>query len=215
MKKTTIDLSAIDINSEFKQAFEEIEQTRKHIFITGKAGTGKSTFLKFFRAQTGKKIVVLAPTGVAAVNIQGQTVHSFFNFRPDITVDLIRSLYVNPAMIKLYRNLDTIIIDEISMVRADLMDCVDAFLRIYGPRAAEPFGGVQMIFIGDMYQLAPVVRYNEKEIFQTVYRSPYFFDAKIFAQMQVHIIEFQKNYRQKDEVFVNLLNHVRANTAGQ
>jgi len=205
----------IDINKEFRQAFELIERTSAPVFLTGKAGTGKSTFLRYFRDHTTKKTVVLAPTGVAALNIHGQTIHSFFNFKPDITVDNLNVVRVSKNMAKVYRNLEIIVIDEISMVRADLLDCVDAFLRIYGPTSRHPFGGVQMIFIGDLYQLAPVVRGTEKEIFQTVYRSPYFFDSKVFSELQMEYLEFGKNYRQKDAAFLDLLNHIRNNTVEQ
>lgn len=215
MAKPIFDLEGIDINAEFLSTLGLLESDDRSVFITGKAGTGKSTFLKYFRNKTKKKMVVLAPTGVAAVNIQGQTIHSFFNFKPDITVEHVRSLRISAAMCKVYRNLETIMIDEVSMVRADLVDCMDAFLRIYGRSADSPFGGVQMIFIGDMYQLAPVVRQNERDIFQTVYRSPYFFDARVFTQLELRIVEFEKNYRQKDQDFIQLLNHIRANTVEQ
>ncbi|HPB67355.1 MAG: AAA family ATPase [Candidatus Omnitrophica bacterium] len=200
---------------DFVPLFERIEYEEKHFFITGRAGTGKSTFLLFYRQRTGKNLVVLAPTGVAALNIKGQTIHSFFNFRPDITVDGVRTVRFHPKMKKVYQNLDTIIIDEISMVRADLLDCIDAFLRMYGPRSDKPFGGVQMIFIGDLYQLAPVVRQDEQSIFSTMYDSPYFFSAKSLQKIDMHYVELEQSYRQKDDRFIDLLNRIRTNAVEQ
>jgi ATP-dependent DNA helicase PIF1 len=146
-----------------------MEGTDRHVFVTGKAGTGKSTLLEHWRSKTRKRIAVLAPTGVAALNVRGQTIHSFFGFKPDTTPDAVRKLSkprgaaVDRAA--LYRNLDALVIDEVSMVRADLMDCVEKFLRLNGPRPKEHFGGLQMIFIGDLYQLPPVVTSREKDLF--------------------------------------------------
>ncbi|MEN6560587.1 MAG: AAA family ATPase [Acidobacteriota bacterium] len=146
-----------------------MEGTSRHVFITGKAGTGKSTLLELWRNQTLKKIAVLAPTGVAALNVRGQTIHSFFGFKPDVTPESVRKLPkargATADRIALYRNLDAIVIDEVSMVRADLMDCVEKFLRLNGPRPKERFGGLQMIFIGDLYQLPPVVTGEERGLF--------------------------------------------------
>ena len=207
-------LDSIDTN-DFNPLFERIEYEEKNFFITGRAGTGKSTFLLFYRQRTGKNLVVLAPTGVAALNIKGQTIHSFFNFRPDITVDSVRAVRFHPKMKKVYKNLDTIIIDEISMVRADLLDCIDAFLRMYGPRSDKPFGGVQMILIGDLYQLAPVVRQDEQSIFSTVYESPYFFSANALKRVDISYIELEQSYRQKDDRFIDLLNRIRTNAVQQ
>ncbi len=146
----------IEINSRFAEALRLMEETGNNIFITGRAGTGKSTLLEYFRSITQKNIVVLAPTGVAAVNISGQTIHSFFGFRPDVTVDKVKQGAKKKAS-PIYKNLDSIVIDEISMVRSDLLDCVDQFLRINGKTPGLPFGGIQMIFIGDLYQIPPVV----------------------------------------------------------
>jgi ATP-dependent DNA helicase PIF1 len=164
---------AIEINEQFKRALDIIENTRKSVFITGRAGTGKSTLLSYFRSITNKKVVVLAPTGVAALNVKGQTIHSFFRFRPNITLQMIKQLRAVEKETTIYQNLDAIIIDEISMVRADLLDCVDRFLRLNGPSPDEPFGGIQMIFIGDLYQLPPVVTGVEKTEFKTFYKTPY------------------------------------------
>ncbi len=215
----------LDINPQFGYAIHIMENTKKNVFITGKAGTGKSTLLQYFRQNTKKNIVVLAPTGVAAVNVRGQTIHSFFNFKPDVTPQTAAS--IKPRNKKIYKEVDAIVIDEISMVRADLLDCIDIFLRKYGKRKKEPFGGIQMIFIGDLYQLPPVVTSREKMIFSDYYKSPYFFDAKVFEPrtpliriykentefgFEMEFIELEKIYRQKDEDFILLLNAIRNNT---
>jgi hypothetical protein len=159
----------IEINPGFRRALDIMEGTPHHVFITGKAGTGKSTLLELWRGQTLKRIAVLAPTGVAALNVRGQTIHSFFGFKPDVTPEAVRKLSKGRGAAAdraaLYRNLDAIVIDEVSMVRADLMDCVEKFLRLNGPRPKEWFGGLQMIFIGDLYQLPPVVTGQEKGLF--------------------------------------------------
>jgi len=205
----------IDINAEFSQAFDLIESGKAHVFLTGKAGTGKSTFLQWFREQTAKDIVVLAPTGVAAVNIGGQTIHSFFNFRPDITPSKVGAVNVSPRQKKTCAKLQTIVIDEVSMVRCDLLDCVDRFLRLHGPHQDRPFGGVQMVFIGDLYQLSPVVLPQERSLFGKFYPSPYFFDAKVFEELDLGLVEFIKNYRQSQGHFIDLLNAVRNNDLQQ
>lgn len=213
----------LDINPQFAYAFHLMENSSKNVFITGKAGTGKSTLLRYFREKTNKNIVVLAPTGVAAVNVQGQTIHSFFNFKPDITPQTADT--IKPRSKKIYKELDAIIIDEISMVRADLLDSIDVFLRKFGKRKKYPFGGIQMIFIGDLYQLPPVVTGREKKIFGDYYKSPYFFDAKIFEKnphsklistpFEMEFIELEKIYRQRDDDFITLLNAIRNNTITQ
>jgi len=202
----------LDLNDQFQHALSRMEDTSRSLFITGKAGTGKSTLLSHFCASTAKKPVVLAPTGVAALNVKGQTIHKFFHFYIDVTPDKIRKKQTKPRNPKLYKNLKTIIIDEVSMVRADLLDCIDVFLRMYGPDAVEPFGGVQMIFVGDLYQLPPVVTGPEKEIFTTHYKTPYFFSAHALRDAEPEIIELEKVYRQKDQTFVNLLNRIRNNS---
>ena len=198
----------IDFNQEFSSAFELIEHTHTNIFVTGRAGTGKSTLLQYFRHRTQKKIAVLAPTGVAAINVKGQTIHSFFMFRPDITPDTVDEIYVIKKKRDLYKKLETLVIDEISMVRADLLDCIDMFLRLHGPKPMLPFGGVQMVFFGDLYQLPPVVRRDEGEIFRTVYKTPYFFGAKAFAEFEYKLLELKEIYRQKDERFIQILNAI-------
>ena len=173
----------IDFNPEFKRALSLMEETDKNIFITGRAGTGKSTLLNYFHNNTKKNAVILAPTGVAAVNVGGQTIHSFFHFKPNVTpASIKKKKAAQKEKTTIYKKLTTIVIDEVSMVRADLLDCVDKFLRLNGPNSKRPFGGVQMIFIGDLYQLPPVVTSTEREIFKTHYTSPYFFSANVLEQ---------------------------------
>lgn len=202
----------IDLNPEFQKSINLIEGTSKNVFITGRAGTGKSTLLTYFRNQTKKRAVVLAPTGVAALNVRGQTIHSFFRFKPSITLQGVKKIHKRNDPKNIYQKLDTIVIDEVSMVRSDLLDCVDKFLRLN--RSSDiPFGGVQMIFIGDLYQLPPVVTGSEREIFRTHYSSQYFFDAKVFEELDLEFIELEKVYRQKDDAFIGLLNAVRNNSA--
>jgi hypothetical protein len=187
--------TVLDFNPEFLKALELMEKTNRHVFVTGRAGTGKSTLLGWFRQNTAKKAVVLAPTGVAAINVGGQTIHSFFGFKPDVTPSSIRRSKKNDKK-NLFRSLTTIIIDEVSMVRADLLDCVDHFLRLNGPDDKAAFGGVQMIFIGDLYQLPPVVTSREKEIFKGHYATPYFFSAAAFDGLDMELVELEKVYRQ-------------------
>jgi ATP-dependent DNA helicase PIF1 len=211
-------VSNLDINPKFAQALHLLEDSNRHIFITGKAGTGKSTLLNHFRATTGRKHVVLAPTGIAAVNIEGETIHSFFGFHPGITPHEARKEAQNKRDISIFNELELIVIDEISMVRADLMDSVDAFLRTIR-RNGSPFGGVQMVFIGDLYQLPPVLTQEEKELFLSIYDSPYFFDSivlrELFSDMydlNLKFIELDQIYRQNDEAFIELLNKIRNRT---
>ncbi len=200
----------IELNEFFLKALHLMEDSPQHVFVTGRAGTGKSTLLDYFRKNTKKNIAVLAPTGVAAVNIKGQTIHSFFNFKPDITPHTAKT--VKPRNREVYKNLDVIIIDEISMVRADLLDSINEFLKLYGKKKARPFGGIKMVFIGDLYQLPPVVTSRERSLFSDLYRSPYFFDAKVFEEIEMEFIELEKVYRQKDEKFLSILNAIRNNT---
>lgn len=204
--------SNIDLSEQFLHALHIMEETDKNVFITGRAGTGKSTLLQHFRDTTKKKIAVLAPTGVAAVNVKGQTIHSFFGFKPDITPDIVKR--IRPREKSIYKKLDSIVIDEVSMVRADLMDCINGFLRIHGKNKNRPFGGLQMIFIGDLYQLPPVVTSRDKALFGNLYKSPYFFDSMVFSSgFDMEFIELEKVYRQKDDKFLNILNAIRNNTA--
>src|SRR3989339_495460 len=211
-------MAKIEINAEFKKALDLIENSIHHVFITGRAGTGKSTLLKYFRDKTDKKIAVLAPTGVAAVNVIGETIHSFFGFKPNITVEEAIKLGQKAQKRKIYKKLDLIVIDEVSMVRADLMDCVNIFLQ-NALQNNNAFGSIKMIFIGDLYQLPPVVTSEERNIFKSFYDSPYFFSSKIIQNLQstsskqkLEFIELDKIYRQKDEKFINLLNVIRNKT---
>jgi ATP-dependent DNA helicase PIF1 len=202
----------IDINEEFRQALEVMENSSRHLFLTGKAGTGKSTLLDYFRHTTKKAVAVLAPTGVAALNVQGQTIHSFFGFKPSITPEKVKKIGGPEAL--LYKKLKTVIIDEISMVRADLLDCIEKFLRLNGPYRHQWFGGVQMILIGDLYQLPPVVTTGEREIFAHRYETPYFFSAQVFQEpsFDMEFIELEKVYRQTEADFIALLNTIRNRT---
>ena len=196
----------LDINDEFKSAFDLMEYTKECLFITGKAGTGKSTLLKYFKANTGKKIIVLAPTGVAAINVGGQTIHSFFRFPSKIIQkDTIRRLRDKSVV----ENLDMVIIDEVSMVRSDLMDGIDHALRLNRGRMKTPFGGIQMVFFGDLFQLSPVVENEARQLLEERYSSPYFFSANVFNDCHIKTIELSTIYRQKDTSFMGLLNRVR------
>jgi ATP-dependent DNA helicase PIF1 len=209
----------IELNDLFLYAFRTMEDTDRNAFITGRAGTGKSTLLRYFRDRTKKNCVVLAPTGVAAVNVKGQTIHSFFHFRPDVTPETVGKIRLRDKDI--YKKLEVIIIDEISMVRADLLDCVDTFLRKHGRKKAQPFGGIQMVFFGDLYQLPPVVTSKEKALFTDYYKSPYFFSARVFdedlfsamnvqgSHFEMEFIELEKVYRQRDKRFLDILNSIR------
>ncbi len=209
---TEVTTDNIEINNDFARALELLENSSENAFITGKAGTGKSTLLQYFRENTDKNVVILAPTGVAALNVKGQTIHSFFRFPTIITPQTVRDKKPSKTFLELLKRLDTVIIDEVSMVRADLMDCIDEALR-FCLKSEEPFGGLQMVFIGDLYQLPPVVAgQEEKELFRTYYESPYFFDAKVFENFNMKFIELEKIYRQKDVEFIKLLNKIRNNS---
>jgi len=214
-------------NEEFNIALDLAMNTHYSMYITGRAGTGKSTFLKYLDKIAGKNIVKLAPTGVAAINAGGQTLHSFFKIRPSVYTpddprlksrkeqteegpNITDYFHYNLKRLKMLRGIETIVIDEISMVRCDTLDVIDKLLRFYRMKP-EPFGGVQMIFIGDVFQLAPVAKDEEWEILREYYDSEYFFDAKVMKYMKLAKIELQKIYRQKDSQFIDLLNKVRLN----
>ena len=190
-----------------------MNETDDHIFLSGRAGTGKSTLLKYFRKHTKKKHVVLAPTGVAALNVKGQTVHSFFGFHPAIQPKLVRK--ARPDAINFFKAIETVVIDEISMVRADMLDCIDKALRLNRERPNDRFGGVQMIFIGDLFQLPPVVTREEAFRFETEYQSPYFFSAYVMGNLNINVIELQKVYRQQEEEFVELLENIRTRSLSE
>ncbi len=202
----------LDISPEFQQAFDLLENEKTHLFVTGKAGAGKSTWLDYCRRKSAKNIVVLAPTGVAALNVHGQTVHRFFGFPVNISVEKIVSKDFVPRAKRIYKKLETLIIDEVSMLRADILDCIDAFLKLYGPKEEVPFGGVQMVFVGDLYQLPPVLSRQEEPFFRQKYNTPYFFSADVFRAISLKVVELNKIYRQKDECFIGLLNRIRSNT---
>lgn len=199
----------LQLSGDFKYVIDVLEKTNKSMFITGRAGTGKSTLLQLFRRTTRKKTVILAPTGVAALNVKGQTIHSFFKFpaKPLHRQDIKKHRYR-----KLYQKLDVIIIDEISMVRADLLDNVDVFLRKNRDNNV-PFGGVQMVFFGDLFQLPPVVASEEeRHLFKTEFESPYFFSAHVFQEFDMEKVELGKIYRQDNRHFIRLLEAVRNNS---
>jgi ATP-dependent exoDNAse (exonuclease V) alpha subunit len=197
------------LTPEFSQTFEQLEHTTRHFYITGNAGTGKSTLLQYFKENTKKKIVVLAPTGIAAINIGGATIHSFFRFPFHfITPSDIKHMRDKE---KLFSALDTLVIDEVSMVRADLMDAIDLSLRINRKKMDEPFGGVQVVLVGDLYQLPPIIDQELEEYFSDHYETPYFFSAKVFREVRLNTIELQTVFRQTDPAFIQLLNKVRNN----
>ena len=207
-------------NEEFKKALQIINYTRRSLFLTGKAGTGKSTFLRYICQHTKKKHIVLAPTGIAAINAGGSTLHSFFKipFHPLIPTDsrfsnrnIKETLKYNSEKRKILRDVELIIIDEISMVRADIIDFVDKVLRIYSRNMREPFGGKQLLLVGDVYQLEPVVREEDRQFLRPFYPSAYFFDAHVFREFQLVSIELRKVYRQSDPTFISILDHIRTN----
>ena len=207
----------IDHNTQFDKAANAIIRRFKapeqnFLFITGKAGTGKSTLIEYVRDKISDKFVILAPTGVAALNVRGQTIHSFFRFKKGITTSDVHKIRLNANVASLFKTLSVIVIDEISMVRADLLDCVNEFLKLHGPVKNANFGGVNMVFIGDLYQLPPVVTSDAEEIFRTIYKSPYFFSANALCGIKFEFIELEKVYRQRNRAFVELLNRVRNNS---
>ena len=197
------------MNRRFREIIERLEETSENAFITGRAGTGKSTLLKFFREKTAKNIAVLAPTGVAALNVQGQTIHSFFKLRPGADETQIKRVYGQAAAV--YKKLDAVIIDEISMVRADILDLADKFLRINGPKTGEPFGGVQMVFFGDLFQLPPVLTDAERDVFTARYESPHFFDSEAWKNSIFRTEELNDVFRQTDPEFISVLDAIRSN----
>ena len=201
-------------NQELRTAWDFVENTGRSIFLTGKAGTGKTTFLKTVVERSRKRSIVVAPTGVAAINAGGVTIHSFFQLSPGVILpgaleNKKRGYYTFSKEKKnILRGLDLLIIDEISMVRADLLDAIDNRLRQYRDRTL-PFGGVQLLMIGDLQQLAPVAKDDEWEQIKDYYSTPYFFSSKALQQINYVTIELQKVYRQENEEFIRLLNDIR------
>ena len=226
----TIDNIELDENNiEFNYATQFVKETDKLVYLTGKAGTGKTTFLKSLKSNTSKNTVILAPTGVAAINAGGQTIHSFFHlpFGPFVVND--KRLRTSKELGDLdnttiystfkYRNdkkiiieqLELLIIDEISMVRCDTLDVIDKILRVFRKKPFLPFGGVQVILIGDTFQLPPVRKFDEWEILKNYYESPFFFSSKVYNESEPIYIELKKIYRQKEQDFIDLLNNIRVN----
>ena len=205
-------------NPELQLAWQFIENTGTHLFLTGKAGTGKTTFLRRLKEQSPKRMVILAPTGIAAINAGGVTIHSFFQlsfapFVPETTFNSSQTHYrFSKEKRNIIRSMDLLVIDEISMVRADLLDAIDSALRRYRDRE-KPFGGVQLLMIGDLQQLAPVVKENEWEMLKNYYETPYFFASRALRETVYMTIELKTVYRQSDTFFLSLLNKIRENQA--
>lgn len=227
---TIIDNIELDeTNVEFNYASDFVKHTDRLVYLTGKAGTGKTTFLKYLRETTTKNTVILAPTGVAAINAGGQTIHSFFQIKPSVYVPNDKRLRTRTDLndtdrstifdhfkyfkerLEIIQGLDLLIIDEISMVRCDLLDVVDKLLRVFRRRENEPFGGVQVILIGDTFQLPPIADFEQWEILQSYYKSPFFFSSNVIEQNKPVYIELKKIYRQNEQEFIDLLNRVRVN----
>jgi ATP-dependent DNA helicase PIF1 len=202
-----VDITKLSLSSDQEKLFGFLERSYDHFYITGRAGTGKSVLLQFFKTNSKKRLVVLAPTGVAALNIGGQTIHSFFKIPPNfIEKD---SLKIHSKVAEIVKKIDTLVIDEVSMVRADLMDAIDSLLR----QAREndtPFGGLQMIMFGDLFQLPPIVGDNTlKRYFEDSFGGYYFFNASVWRRVDLNIYELAKNFRQSDETFKLILNAIR------
>jgi len=196
----------IEINEDFKKTLDIMENTNESLLITGKAGTGKTTLQKYFKKHTKKKVLVVAPTGLAAINAEGQTIHSAFRFPPQfLTKDDVKRVFGT----SLYKRIDTIIIDEVSMVRADMLDAIDCFMRLNGRNPSKPFGGVQMLLFGDLYQMPPVVDNDICKIIERLYETPYFFSSNAMKDFNLRKIELTKVFRQKDPEFINFLDKVR------
>ena len=204
---TELTTPTIEITDEFKSVIEVIGSDATPIFITGNAGSGKSTLLGHIKETTKKNTVVVAPTGMAAINIRGVTIHSFFKFAPKMLQR--QDIQINRARVDLFRKIELLIIDEVSMVRADLLDAIDMSLQLH--RAdRRPFGGVQVVLFGDVCQLPPVVRERElKKYFSSVYETPFFFSSKVLRHTGLHVLELTKIFRQSDPQFVSVLNKIR------
>lgn len=206
-------------NKELDLAFEFVENTSRNIFLTGKAGTGKTTFLQYIKQKSKKRLVIVAPTGVAAINARGVTIHSFFQVPfgpiiPDENGRLMLNQNIRGTKISIMKSLDLLIIDEVSMVRADLLDAIDASLRRYKSKF-RPFGGVQVILIGDVQQLPPVTKNDEWQLLSPYYSTPYFFSSRAYIEAKYVNIELQKIYRQENEDFLNILEKIRNDNADE
>lgn len=202
----TGNVEVFDLTHEFQDCIDNMENSTLNLFITGKAGTGKSTLIDYFRNITKKKTVILAPTGLAAINVRGQTIHSFFHLPPRFLDP--RSI-PRKSNLRIYKDLDVIVIDEISMVRADIFDALDRFLRVNGKDKNLPFGGTQIIVVGDLFQLPPIVAREESQIFARYYESPYFFSSDAFSSGDFNVIELTQIFRQRDQNYIDLLNKIR------
>jgi nucleoside-triphosphatase THEP1 len=214
-------------NEIFQLASDFVNHTGRHIFLTGKAGTGKTTFLKYIQSTTRKNCITVAPTGVAAINAGGVTMHSFFQlplgpflpisssgFQQEEVTDmhsLFRHMRMSSNKRQIMNELDLLIIDEVSMLRADMLDAIDTILRHFRRQQHLPFGGVQVLYIGDMYQLPPVIKDDEWQMLSDHYNSPFFFDAKVIQQAPPLYIELKKIYRQNEQRFIDILNRIRDN----
>jgi hypothetical protein len=211
-------MQTVERNELFELAFRFVTETQESIFLTGKAGTGKTTFLKYLQQHSAKNIVVAAPTGVAAINAGGVTLHSLFQlpFHPFLPTEsnryeMLKKIRYQKQRLTLLRKMELLVIDEVSMVRADVMDAIDAILKSVRRNHHVPFGGVQLLLIGDLYQLPPVAKNDEWNILKDYYASTFFFDSLAIKEQQPLLIELTKIYRQKEESFVQLLNKVRNN----
>ena len=198
-------------NQELRNAWDFVEHTGISIFLTGKAGTGKTTFLRTLKERSNKRNIIVAPTGVAAINAGGMTIHSFFQLplSPFVPNSNIKNRFdYSKEKRKIMRTLDLLIIDEISMVRADVLDAIDSVLRRFR-EPNKPFGGVQLLMIGDLQQLTPVVTPEEEELLKHYYETPYFFGSKALCSISYVTIELTHVYRQQDDTFISLLNNIR------
>lgn len=210
----------METNFEIQLAWQFIENTGTHLFLTGKAGTGKTTFLRELKAKSPKRMVVVAPTGIAAINAGGVTIHSFFQlpfapYVPDTKFMSAQTFHkFGKEKINIIRSMDLLVIDEVSMVRADLLDAIDAVLRQYRDRH-KPFGGVQILMIGDLQQLAPVVKEEDWQLLSPYYDTAFFFGSRTLKETEYVTIELKKVYRQSDSTFLNFLNKIRENTADE
>jgi len=229
MIMTSVDHS----NPEFQTALSFINQTNRHLFLTGKAGTGKTTFLRYIKEKGYKKMVIVAPTGVAAINAGGVTIHSFFQIPPGTFLpslhtisegqdqrvinrhELLKHLRIGSDKKELINELELLVIDEVSMVRADLLDAMDTVLRHVRRQPATPFGGIQVLYIGDLFQLPPVVRNGEWKWLSEYYESPFFFAAQVIKEIKPVYLELKKVYRQKDDSFISILNNIRNNVCSE